>query len=60
MNRHPFSSGARALMTFAGTVVLAVLASVALASPDVAVPAVDALTALPPGLDELLPTSFFE
>ncbi|MFN4119111.1 hypothetical protein [Acidovorax sp.] len=60
MNRQPLSSGARALMTFVGTVVLAVLASAALTTPDVAVPAVDSLTALPSGLDELLPTSLFE
>ncbi len=57
MKRHPLSPGARALITFAGTVLLAVLASMALTTPDVAVPAVDSLIALPNGLDELLPTS---
>ena len=55
MKHRPLSPRARALVTFLGTVVLALLASIALLTPDVARPAVDSLTALPSGLDQILP-----
>lgn len=55
MKHRPVSPRARALVTFAGTVVLAVLASVALLAPEVGVPAVESLTALPKDLNQLLP-----
>jgi hypothetical protein len=57
MKHRSLSPRARALVTFAGTVALALLASMALLTPEVAKPAVDSLTALPSGLDVLLPTS---
>lgn len=60
MKHHSFSPGARSLAAFLSTVVLAVLASVALLTPDVAVPSVDSLAQLPDGLDQLLPTNLFE
>ncbi|WP_409883483.1 hypothetical protein [Acidovorax sp.] len=55
MKHRSLSPRARALVTFLGTVVLALLASMALLTPDVAGPAVDSLTALPSGLDQILP-----
>ena len=55
MKHRSLSPRARALVTFLGTVVLALLASMALLTPDVAGPAVDSLTALPNGLDQILP-----
>lgn len=60
MKNHHLSPSARALVAFIGTVVLAVLASMALLTPDVAVPAVDSMTALRSGPDQILPTGLFE
>lgn len=60
MKHRHLSPSARALFTFLGTVVLALLASMALLTPDVAVPAVESMTALPNGLDQILPTGLFE
>lgn len=55
MKHRTLSPSMRALVTFVGTVVLAVLASLTLLTPDVAGPAVDSLTALPSGLEQILP-----
>ena len=60
MKRHPLPPGARALVAFVGTVVLAVLAAASLLTPDVAVQSVDSMALLPNGLDQILPTSLFE
>lgn len=60
MKRTTSSSSSRAVASFFGTVVLAVLASMALLTPDVAGPAVDSLTALPRGLDQIVPTDWLE
>ena len=60
MKQRHLSPSARALLSFLGTVVLAVLASMALLTPDVAVPAVDSMTAVPNGLAQILPTGLFE
>lgn len=54
MRHRPLSPRARALVTFLGTVVLALLASLALLTPDIGRPAVDSLTALPSSLDQIL------
>ncbi|WP_298208650.1 hypothetical protein [Acidovorax sp.] len=55
MKRHSLPPGARALAAFIATVVLAVLAAVALLMPDVAVQAVDSMLLLPTtGLNEIL------
>ncbi|MBT9512069.1 MAG: hypothetical protein IV104_06960 [Acidovorax sp.] len=61
MKRHSLPPGARALAAFIGTVVLAVLAAVALLMPDVAVQSVDSMLLLPTlGLDEILSTRFVD
>lgn len=60
MKRRPLPPGARALVAFVGTVVLAVLAAASLLTPDVAVQSVDSMSLLPNGLDQILPTSLFE
>jgi len=60
MKHRHLSPSARALFTFLGTVVLALLASMALLTPDVAVPAVESMTAIPSGLDQILPTGLFK
>jgi hypothetical protein len=51
----PWSSRTRSLVAFAGTVVLAVLASLAVLLPDVAVSSVDSIARLPEELGEVLP-----
>ena len=50
----------RALAAFAGTVVLAVLASASLLMPDVTVQSADSMPLLPSGLNQLVDTSFVE
>lgn len=60
MKRHPFTPGARAVVAFAGTVVLAVLAAASLLMPDLTVQSVDSISMLPNGLDEILPAGLFE
>lgn len=60
MKRHPWTPGTRALVAFAGTVVLAVLAAASLLMPEVAVQSVDSMPLLPSGLDQILATSFVE
>ena len=58
MKRHSLPPGARALVAFIGTVVLAVLAAVSLLMPDVAVQSVDSMSNGLTGLDQILSTSF--
>ena len=57
MKRHHQPPGARALVAFAGTVVLAVLAAASVLTPDLGVQSADSATLLPGGLDQILPTS---
>lgn len=58
MKRHSLPPGARAVVAFVGTVVLAVLAAVSVLMPDVAVQSVDSMLHLPAGLDEILSNGF--
>jgi len=60
MKRHSLPPGARALVAFIGTVVLAVLAAVSLLMPDVAVQSVDSMSNGLTGLDQILSTSFLD
>lgn len=60
MKRHPLPPGARALLAFAGTVVLAFLAAASVLSPDIGVQSADSAALLPTGIDEIIPASLFE
>ena len=60
MKRHFLPPGARALVAFIGTVVLAVLAAVSLLMPDVAVQSVDSMSNGLTGLDQILSASFLD
>lgn len=60
MKRHSLPPGARALIAFIGTVVLAVLAAVSSLMPDVAVQSVDSMSHGLTGLDQILSSSFLD
>lgn len=55
-HRHP----ARSALPFAGTVVVAVLAAMALLATDLTVQAADSLSYLPESSDQMLPARLFE
>ncbi len=58
--RHNPPPGARAVLAFAVTVVLAFLAAASVLSPDIGVQSADSTTLLPSGLDQILPAGLFE
>jgi len=60
MKRHTWTPGTRALASFTGTVVLALLAAASLLMPDITVQSVDSMPLLPSGLDQILLSDWFE
>lgn len=60
MKRRSRPSGKRPMAAFASTVVLAVLASLALLMPDYVAPSVDSLADIPNRWDQILPADMFD
>lgn len=58
MKRHVLPPGARPLVAFIGTVVLAVLAAASVLMPDAIVQSVDSMSHLPTGWEDLTSTRF--